>query len=154
MRAVTLIAFMAFAGVSAAEGSAPQRMTQEALHAIIAEATPGARVEGNVAVFRLGETQLLCISDAFADRMRIIAPVKRVEEATPEELLAALHANFHTVLDARYAVSNGVIFAAYLHPLSSLTREQIVSAMHQVAAARASFGTDYSSGGPVFGGVR
>jgi hypothetical protein len=154
MRAVTVIVFMVTAGVSAAQDSPGRRMTQENLHAIIAETAQNARAEGNVVVFRFGETQLLCISDAAADRMRIIAPVKRIEDATPEELLAALHANFHTVLDARYAVSNGVIFAAYLHPLSSLTREQIVSAMHQVAAARASFGTDYSSGGPAFGGVR
>ena len=124
------------------------------LHAIIAETARNARAEGNVIVFQLGETQLLCISDAAADRMRIIAPVKHIEEATPEELLAALNANFHTVLDARYAVSGGVIFAAYLHPLSSLTREQIVSAMHQVASARASFGTEYSGGGPAFGGAR
>ncbi|MGH6962009.1 MAG: hypothetical protein ACREE7_16125 [Dongiaceae bacterium] len=154
MRALTAIAFVVFAGVGAAQDSPPRRMTQENLHAIIAEAAQDVRAEGNVVVFRLGETQLLCISDTFADRMRIIAPIKRLEEATAEELLAALQANFHTVLDARYAVSNGIIFAAYLHPLSSLTREQIVSAMHQVAAARASFGTDYSSGGPVFGGVR
>lgn len=154
MRAVTVVAFMVFAGVSAAQDSLAQRMTQQRLHAIIAEAAQDARAEGNVMVFRLGESQLLCISDAGADRMRIIAPVKRIEEATSEELLAALHANFHSVLDARYAVSSGVIFAAYLHPLSPLTREQIVSAMHQVAAARATFGTDYSGGGPEFGGMR
>jgi hypothetical protein len=146
VRTLTIIALIAFAGTSTAQDSAPRRMTQERLHAILAE--------GNVAVFRLGETQLLRVSDEFADRLRIIAPVKRLDEATPEELLAALHANFHTVLDARYAVSNGVIFVAYLHPLSSLTKDQIVAAMHQVAAARASFGTDYSGGGPAFGGVR
>jgi len=154
MRIATFAAFLIFAGICMAQDSTPRRLTQESLHAIIAEAAQGFRAEGNVAAFRLGETQLLCVSDALADRMRIIAPVKRLEEATPEELLAALEANFHTVLDARYAVSNGVIFAAYLHPLSSLTREQILDAMHQVAAARASFGTGYSSGGPAFGGVR
>ncbi len=152
MRVTSLIVLWAFAAASAAQEAPAPRMTQERLHAIIAEAAQDARAEGNVMVFRLGEAQLLCISDAGADRMRIIAPVKRIEEATPQELLAALHANFHTVLDARYAASNGVIFAAYLHPLSPLTREQIVSAMHQVAAARASFGTSYTGGGPAFRG--
>jgi len=152
MRAATFAAFLMLAGFCAAQDAAPRRMTQEGLHAILAEVAQGFRAEGPIAVVRLGDTQLLCISDELADRMRIIAPVKRVEEATPQELLAALQANFHTVLDARYAVSNGVIFAAYLHPLSPLTREQLLSAMQQVAAARASFGTDYSSGGPVFGG--
>ncbi len=130
------------------------RMTQERLHAIIAETAQDVRVQGNAVAFRLGETQLISISDPKADRMRIIAAVKPVEEAKPEELLASLYANFHTVLDARYAVSNGVILAAYLHPLSPLTREQIVSAMHQVAAARESFGSAFSGGGPAFGGSR
>lgn len=158
MRALTpkplaLIASLLFATPGAAQ-EAPSRMTQERLHGIIAETAQAVRVEGNVMVFRLSESQLLCISDALADRMRIIAAVKRVEEVTPEELLAALQANFHTVLDARYAVSSGVIFAAYLHPLSPLTREQIVSAIHQVVEARATFGTTYSGGGPAFGGVR
>jgi hypothetical protein len=152
--ALGFMACLLFTAVAAAQDAASPRMTQEKLHAIIAETANDVRAEGNVVVFRLGDTQLLCISDAAADRMRIFSPVKRVEDAAPEELIAALHANFHTMLDARYALSNGFIFAAYLHPLSSLTREQIVSAMHQVAAARESFGTAYSSGGPVFGGTR
>lgn len=154
MRIATFAAFLMVAGLCAAQDSAPRRMTQKALHAIIAETATEVRVEGNVALLRFGETRLLCISDEIADRMRIIAPIKPLEEATPQELLAALQANFHTVLDARYAVSNGVIFAAYLHPLSSLTREQVVAAMQQVTAARSSFGSDYSSGGPAFGGIR
>lgn len=154
LRSLAFVVFVLFAGLGAAQDAAPPRMTQERLHAIIAEAAQEARAEGNVMVFRLRDSQLLCISDAFADRMRVFAAVKRVEEATPQELLEALQANFHTVLDARYAVSNGVIFAAYLHPLSPLTREQIVAAIHQVAEARATFGTTYSGGGPAFGGAR
>jgi hypothetical protein len=153
MRIATFVAWIAFAATSLAQ-EAPARMTQERLHAIISEAAQEVRVQGNVIAFRLGEIQLFGVSDATADRMRIFAPVKPLDEATSEELLAALHANFHTVLDARYAISNGVIFAVYLHPLSPLTREQILSAMRQVAAARASFGGSYSSGGPAFGGVR
>ena len=153
MRIAAFVAWMTLAAPGLAQ-DVPARMTQERLHAIIADAARDARVQGNVILFRLGEIDLLGVSDAAADRMRIIAPVKRLDEAAPEELLAALHANFHTALDARYAVSNGVIFAAFLHPLSSLTREQIVSAMRQVAAARESFGGAYSSGGPAFGGVR
>jgi len=93
-----------------------------------------------------------CISDELADRMRIIAPIKAVGEASPEETIAAMHANFHTALDARYAVSGGTIYAAFIHPLSPLTREQVLSAVRQVAAAHATFGTSYSSGGPAFGG--
>jgi hypothetical protein len=104
------------------------------------------RVEGNVAAFHFGGAALLCISDPNADRMRIISPVKRVDETSAEEVLAAMQANFHTALDARYAIWEGVIYAAFIHPLSSLSGEQVVSAIRQVAAARESFGSTYSSG--------
>lgn len=137
--------------VAAQEAPAP-RMTQQALQRIIAEAAGEARAEGNVVVFRLGEATLACISDAAADRMRIVAPIKPIAESSPEEMLAAMHANFHSMLDARYAMSNGMIYAAFLHPLSPLTREQVLSAMRQVATAHASFGTGYTGGGPVYRG--
>ncbi len=135
---------------AAAAGMAQEPMTQQRLHQIIAETGRNVRVEGNVAVFQYGEVKLLCISDPNADRMRIIAPVKRVDEATPEEILAAMQANFHSALDARYAISQGVIFAAFIHPLSPLTADQVVSAIRQVASARATFGDSYSSGGLFF----
>jgi len=41
-------------------------------------------------------------------------------------------------------------FAAFIHPLSPLTAEQVVSAIRQVASARATFGDSYSSGGLFF----
>lgn len=135
---------------AAAASTAQEPMTQQRLHEIIAATGSKVRIEGNVAAFQFGESALLCISDPGADRMRIIAPVKRVEEATPEEILAAMQANFHTALDARYAISQGVIFAAFIHPLSPLTAGQIVSAIRQVAAARETFGSSYSGGGPFF----
>ena len=132
----------------------PARMTQARLHQIIAEHATEVSVQGNFVTFRVGETQLVGVSDAAADRMRFLAAIKPLGEASSGELLASLYANFHTVLDARYAVSNGIVFAAFLHPLSPLTPEQVVSAMRQVAAAKESFGGAFSSGGPAFGGAR
>ena len=148
--ALVLSCVLAFPGL-AQDAPAP-RMTQESLRQIIADAAGEARVEGNVIVFRLGDVTLVCISDAAADRMRIVAPIKPIAESSPEEIFAAMHANFHSMLDARYAMSNGVIYAAFLHPLSLLTREQVLSALRQVAAAHATFGTSFSGGGPAFGG--
>lgn len=49
-------------------------------------------------------------------------------------------------------MSNGMVVAAYLHPLSSLTNEQVVAAIKQVASARETFGTSYSSGAGFFRG--
>lgn len=142
MRSIAVLALSAAAATSAAQ----EPMNQQRLHEIIAANTSNVRVEGNVALFQVGGVALLCISDPNADRMRIIAPVKRVEEATSQEILAAMRANFHTALDARYAISEGVIFAAFIHPLSPLTAKQVVSAIRQVASARQTFGDSYSSG--------
>ncbi len=146
MRSIAVFVLWAAAAASAAEEPPKGVMTQQRLHDIITAIGGNVRVEGNVVAFQLGEVGLLCISDPHADRMRIIAAVKRLEEASPEEILAAMQANFHTALDVRYAISQGVIFSAFLHPLSSLTAEQIVSAIRQVASARETFGSSYSSG--------
>lgn len=145
MRRITLLLLLTLATFAAAEE--PTRpMTQQRLHEIVAATASEARIQGNVAAFRYAEVAMLCISDPVANRMRIIAPVKRVEEAGAEEILAAMEANFHTALDARYAISQGVIYAAFIHPLSPLTEQQVVSAIKQVAAAHRSFGESYSSG--------
>lgn len=52
-----------------------------------------------------------------------------------------LEANFHSALDVRYATSNGLVYAAYIHPLSLLRREEIHSALRHVAKLVKTFGT-------------
>ena len=84
--------------------------------------------------------------------MRIIAPIAPLSETEGEQIMLAMAANFHSVLDARYAIGSGIVYAAYLHPLSSLTAEELESAIAQVAVAQQTFGTDYSSGVLVFPG--
>jgi len=95
---------------------------------------------------------IYCISDPANDRMRIIAPFSRVAGLDPRIPGVLLRANFHSTLDARYAISEDVIFAAFLHPLSSLTPEQIESAVSQVISLAKTFGTSYSSGELFFPG--
>lgn len=107
--------------------------------------------EGNVTRFRHTEVDLLCVYDEAYNRMRIIAPIKAYAEVTPEEKDPMLSANFHSSLDARYSASNGTLYAAYLHPLASLSREDLLSAVYQVASLRLSYGRDYSSGLLTFG---
>ncbi len=62
-----------------------------------------------------------------------------------------LDTNFHSALDARYVTSNGLVYAAYIHPLSPLRREEILSVLRQVAELVKTFGTPYSSGELSFG---
>jgi hypothetical protein len=87
-----------------------------------------------------------CISDPANDRMRLIAPIARVAGLDPRLHEVLLRANFHNSLDARYAISEDVFFATYLHPISSLTAEQIESALSQVVSLVKTFGTSFSSG--------
>ncbi len=86
------------------------------------------------------------ISDVAHDRMRIISTITEYKDVTKEQLDAMMVSNFHTAIDARYGVSHGILYSAYIHPLSSLSEEQIKSAVTQVANLTLSFGSEYSSG--------
>lgn len=100
---------------------------------------------------RMGEVALACMTDLRFDRMRLIAPIAELEEVSEEVRDACLEANFHTALDARYATSDGVLYAAFIHPLSPLDSDQAESAVRQVANLVETFGTTFSSGALVFG---
>jgi len=101
---------------------------------------PGA-IQSIVEGFRL-----YCISDPENDRMRIIAPIARASSLDPRLLAVMLQANFEATLDARYAVSEDVVFATFLHPISSLSPELVRSATSQVISLATTFGTTFSSG--------
>ncbi len=88
---------------------------------------------------------MMCITDQTNNRMRIIAPVKEAKDVTEEEMKAAMEANFHTALDVRYAVSNDIMWVAYIHPLKELTKDQVINAISQVYNATLTFGTLYTS---------
>jgi hypothetical protein len=109
------------------------------------EGPPGAlrtRVEG---------VDVFLISDPANDRMRMVVQVARADDLDARYLNVLLQANFHVTLDARYAISNGTVFATYLHPISSLTAAEIESALGQVVSLRKNFGSSFSSGVLQFG---
>ena len=96
--------------------------------------------------------KMTCISDIEYSRMRIVTPIIRVEELTPEQVAHILEANFHTALDARYATSQGVLYATFIHPLAPLTEAELASAVRQVATLARTFGSSYTSGALSYGG--
>jgi hypothetical protein len=98
--------------------------------------------------------QLYCISDAANDRMRFVAPIARASTLDPRVLPLLLQANFHSTLDARYSISEDVVFATFLHPISSLTPELVESGMAQVLSLVQTFGTSFSAGGVIFAPTR
>ena len=87
-----------------------------------------------------------------ASRFGRIVAVCDVDRTGPEDLEKAMEANFHSALDARYAISNGTVWAAFIHPLSEITERMLRSAIRQVATARVTFGNEFTSGELYFGG--
>ena len=102
--------------------------------------------EGPAWTFMVDGTEVLVVCDPGADRMRVVAPVSRLDAIEPAQVFVMLEANFHTALDARYATSNGVIYAAFIHPLSSLSDAELHSGISQVVSLSKTFGTTYTSG--------
>ena len=129
----------------------PDAMSQESLAINIKQIVGNAKVSPNVVEFHYEGVAIASVSDATHDRMRLIAPIAKLDSLEEAPLAILLTANFHTTLDARYAISEGVVYAAFLHPLSTLTHEELESAIRQVSALSRNFGSSYSSGELVYG---
>lgn len=102
--------------------------------------------------FELEGFQATVITDEDADRMRIIVPVASMDNVGNDQLYRLMQANFDSALDARYSIAKGILWSAYIHPLSSLTDHQFVDALAQTVNLAATFGMSYSLGSLIFGG--
>ncbi len=100
--------------------------------------------------FIVDSTLFICLTDELHNRMRIIAPIEKMENVTDEQLKRCMQANFHTSLDVRYSISDEVLWSAFIHPLKELTQEQVMSGISQVYSCTRTFGTTYSSGALAF----
>ena len=128
------------------------KMTSEIMAEIIGRFDEDAEITQNSISFTLRERDMILVFDKSADRMRVMTPIIQ-EAAVPEQINGRmLQANFDAVLDARYAIANDVVWAAYIHKLSSLTESDLRSGIAQVYTAAETFGTTYTSGAIVFGG--
>ncbi len=128
-------------------------MTPERMLAIIADECGCNLSEDSCVVeFSFRDIPLVLIFDEQADRMRIVSAICNVSELTDDQLMRAMEANFHSALDARYAISSGTVWAVFVHPLSDLTPKLIRSGIGQVAECNATFGDQYASGELRFGG--
>ena len=128
-------------------------MTQERLESLLRSLAPGAEGVPGIVSFKFNGVQVECISDPVHNRMRLIAAVTSVSDLTSEHVAHILEANFHTALDARYATSSGYLYAAFIHPLGSLTEPELRSAVAQVSNLAQAFGTTYSSGELEYRGI-
>ena len=154
---------LAFAGCAAFSGgssdavgtaSTREPMTPARMELIFASQVQAIEGPTGAIRTRIDGINIYLISDPANDRMRILAPIATIEGLDPRIFNLLLEANFHNTLDARYATSEGGIYAIYLHPISSLTPELIRSGLSQVVSLAKTFGTSYSSGKLYFGAPR
>lgn len=110
------------------------------------------RVEGKKGAWQLlfKERILLVLTDEPNNRMRIFTPIVEEEEVGASEMRNMLRANFHSALDAKYSLYNGLVISVFTHPLKELSEEQLVDALLQVVSLADTFGTTYSSTDLIF----
>ena len=129
-------------------------MTLDRLKAILESETENVQEQQGQFEFVYKGRTMVILTHTPLNRMRIVTPVVSEADLTEEQRQQLLVANFHTALDGRYALSNGTVFAVFLHPLSTLDDDDFRSALSQVHSLAQTFGSSYSSGVLQFGGQR
>ncbi len=122
-----------------------QSMNNEKLHSILYTVSDTLAGQPGQWQLIIDDVQMFCLTDELHNRMRIISPITDVSEIGQEELMKCMEANFHSALDVRYSVSEGVVWVAYIHPLRELTKDQVIDAMKQVYSGALTFGSTYTS---------
>jgi len=150
---VGVVALMASTSIFAQSiGQQSHHMTEGEMTKIIAEFVDEYQGEDGNLQFKYNGVVMALVSDVENNRMRIIAPIVKVESLSDDHIKAAMVSNFHLALDARYAIGKGVLYAAYIHPLKELTKQQLQSAVRQVSSLKTTFGSTFSSGELQYGG--
>lgn len=156
--AMVAVALFASAGLvkaqnqeAAPEAGAPSVMTLDRMETILTALDPSVERAGTAFRMTIEDVPLLIVTDPFADRMRAMVPIRSVEGLSEADLLRMMQANFDSALDARYAVAEGRLWSVFIHPLSPLRDDQLISGVGQVVNTALSYGTLYSSGAGQFG---
>ncbi|WP_170769916.1 hypothetical protein [Ruegeria lacuscaerulensis] len=127
-------------------------MTYERLGKILFALDPEALPQGPGFQLTLGDVPVFVVTDINADRMRAMVAIVSADDLSPADLQRVMQANFDSTLDARYAIANGTLWAAYIHPLSALEKDQLISGLAQTVNIAKTYGTFYSGGAAEFGG--
>ena len=152
IRLAVLLIFLA-GGLAAQDRQAPEpAMDYERLGKIIFALDPEAQPQGPGFQMTVADYPMLVVTDIHADRMRAMVPIRSAEGLSDDDLRRMMQANFDSTLDARYAIANGTLWAAFIHPLSSLRKDQLISGLAQTVNIAATYGTLYTGGAAEFGG--
>jgi len=149
---IRLALILIFAAVPLAAHESEPPMTYERLGNIVFALDPDAQPHPIGFEMTISEVPVLVITDPDADRMRAMVLISPSSDLTAQDMLRMMQANFDSALDARYAIAKDSLWAAFIHPLSSLGRDQLISGLAQTVNLANSYGTLYSSGSAEFGG--
>ncbi|AXI41282.1 hypothetical protein [Sulfitobacter sp. SK011] len=127
-------------------------MTLERLANIVLALDPDLVVRGPALEFTLDDIPVVVIADTSADRMRAMVPIASAEGLTADDMMRMMQANFDSALDARYAVAHGRLWGVFIHPLSPLEKDQLLSGLVQTITVAKTYGSAYTGGAAIFGG--
>ncbi|MBL1293864.1 MAG: hypothetical protein COB61_008330 [Thiotrichales bacterium] len=159
-RIITMVVFLLiFSPVLNAEDEAPEipeivstLMTNERIAALIDKLDEDAEGRPGFWRFQLDEYEVYVITDERAGRMRAMVPILPSAEVELETFERLMQANFDSALDARYSIANDTLWATFIHPLTSLSDELLISGIAQSVNLAATYGTTFNSGALVFNG--
>ena len=134
------------------ENATPTKMTGEAMAELVKSFDPEAKAQGNVISFKLQEREMVIVFDEERARMRALTPIAPARLMNEAILLRMAQANYDSVLDARYAIADELVWSVFIHSLDTLQQEELISGIAQVVTAAETFGTSFTSGAMVFGG--
>ncbi|SEW37735.1 hypothetical protein SAMN04488515_2389 [Cognatiyoonia koreensis] len=126
-------------------------MTAPRMAEIVLALDAEAQITANGIEFTVDDVPVLIVMDVRADRMRAMVPIRAATEMTPEEMLRVMQANFDTALDARYAIAGDRLWGVFIHPLSPLEKDQLISGIAQTVNIANTYGTLFTGGAAQFG---
>lgn len=129
-----------------------QNMDNEKMGKILESVADSIQGKNGQWQFKIKDVVFMCITDTNHNRMRIISPVTEAKRLDDKLRSAALVANFHSVLDVKYAIADDFLWSAFIHPLKELSEAQVLDAVKQVYSANVTFGTTFSSTDLIFPG--
>jgi len=147
--ALCLTPILAFA--QEAEVETEPAMSAERMAEIITALDPDARATRNGIEFTVDDVPVLVVMDVQADRMRAMVPIRSADGMSLEELERVMQANFDSALDARYAIAGDRLWGVFIHPLSPLERDQLISGIAQTVNIANTYGTLFTGGAAQFG---
>ncbi len=159
--ALVSISFVVLLPVTNAQGldkadkpraTADNPMTLERVDELVRRIDNDAIRNGSSWQIKYRNMPIFVVADDDADRIRIMSPVSSAATLSEDHLVRLMQANFESALDARYAIAQGAVWSAYIHPLSVLDEREFFSGMGQTVSLVVTYGTTFSSGALAFTG--